>query len=251
MVSSLRFSILSFSLTMSLLTARADDQVRSTQEELRRRNVYFGEIDGAPSPELTAALKHYQARKGFAATGQPDAETLRSLDLLPRQPGEAPPKELAWPREPVLKSDVTIDVPRAAESIARETGVSPSSIAPAAGEKGSPHSRGPRSARPAALADAGDSAPPGRSRDRHAKPPAIGEFINDYLKAAGRNDLHEEIRFYADHLTYFHNGSLDRRIVERTLRDYDRHWSRRRTSSVGRCVSRICRATGRSPSCSG
>ena len=38
--------------------------MRSTQEELRRRNVYFGDIDGRSSGELEQALKRYQRRKG-------------------------------------------------------------------------------------------------------------------------------------------------------------------------------------------
>ncbi|MFL6539271.1 MAG: peptidoglycan-binding protein, partial [Chthoniobacterales bacterium] len=40
----------------------ADEQVRQVQEELRRRNLYFGDIDGTPTPELENALRRYQAR---------------------------------------------------------------------------------------------------------------------------------------------------------------------------------------------
>ena len=46
-------------------SAFADDLVRGVQEELRRRNMYFGDVDGKMSPELSTALKRYQARKGF------------------------------------------------------------------------------------------------------------------------------------------------------------------------------------------
>jgi hypothetical protein len=235
MVTVLRASVLGFYLAVSLVRARADEQVRSTQEELRRRNIYFGEIDGAQSSELSEAIKHYQTRKGFAASGQPDQETLRSLGLMPRQPGEAPPKELAWPSEPVLKSDVNINVPAEAQRIAQETGVSPSSVAPEVvltKTHSSGHHRGQAASRAATTAMSGHGAEK-RGPIRHAEPPEIGEFINDYLRAASRNDLRDEIRFYADRLTYFHNGDLDRRIVERALREYEQQWSKRRYALAG------------------
>ena len=46
-------------------TLRADETVRQVQEELRKRNLYFGNIDGQESPELAGALKRYQKRKGL------------------------------------------------------------------------------------------------------------------------------------------------------------------------------------------
>ena len=83
----------------------AQDETRSVQEELRRRSLYFGNVDGRDSAELQEATRRYQSRKGFAATGRPDRETLRSLGLVPRSPNEPPPSELNWPAEPVLPSD--------------------------------------------------------------------------------------------------------------------------------------------------
>src|SRR5687768_12491 len=103
-------SILCLALLLSSAGVFADDRVRSTQEELRRRNVYFGDVDGRSSRELEQALKRYQARKGLAATGREDRETLRSLGIVTREKGEPAPKELEWPEEPVLKSDVKLDV---------------------------------------------------------------------------------------------------------------------------------------------
>src|SRR3712207_9005549 len=77
---------------------RAQD-LRSLQEELRRRSLYFGDVNGLNSPELQEATRRYQQRKGFAATGRPDRETLKSLGLVPRGADEPPPQELAWPNE--------------------------------------------------------------------------------------------------------------------------------------------------------
>ncbi|HEV2840779.1 MAG TPA: peptidoglycan-binding domain-containing protein [Chthoniobacterales bacterium] len=59
----------------------ADEGIRQVQEELRKRNLYFGDIDGQSSDELIGALKRYQKRKGFAVTGTICADTAASLRI--------------------------------------------------------------------------------------------------------------------------------------------------------------------------
>ena len=82
--------------------ALADEETRQVQEELRKRHLFFRDIDGRPSPEYSMALKHYQQRQGFAQTGIADEMTLYSLGIgEPVAPAEAPP----LPDVPVLKSD--------------------------------------------------------------------------------------------------------------------------------------------------
>src|SRR5688572_4966234 len=122
------FVLLTFLFPASLL--QAQDEVRSVQEELRRRSLYFGNVDGRESAELAEATKRYQRRKGFPATGKADRETLRSLGLVPRAPNEPPPPELNWPAEPVLKSDVKIDAVAVAKTLGAETGIAPASVVP-------------------------------------------------------------------------------------------------------------------------
>ena len=112
------------------LASYSDEPVRSVQEELRRRNIYFGDVDGRRTPEFEEAVKRYQKRKGLPSSGSEDRETLRSLKLLAREPGEAPPREIEWPDEPVLKSDAKINVAEEAERISEETGVASESVAP-------------------------------------------------------------------------------------------------------------------------
>src|ERR1043166_9739628 len=82
---------------------QADEQVRRVQEELRKRNLYFGDIDGRKTPEFVGALRHYHERKGFAPSGNLDVSTLHSLELGPAPP--ASPDAPSWPDVPVLKSD--------------------------------------------------------------------------------------------------------------------------------------------------
>jgi peptidoglycan hydrolase-like protein with peptidoglycan-binding domain len=68
----------------------ADEQVRQIQEELRKRHLFYGNIDGELSPALNAAISHYQKKKGFAVTGTLDPETRASLGLEEMVPQVAP-----------------------------------------------------------------------------------------------------------------------------------------------------------------
>lgn len=86
--------------------AFADEETRQVQEELRKRHLFFKDIDGRPTHDYALALKHYQQRMGFAQTGVADDVTLYSLGI-----GEPPsPAEGAGnlPDVPVLKSDGSV-----------------------------------------------------------------------------------------------------------------------------------------------
>src|SRR5205085_6526047 len=54
-------------LLVTVVQLFADEATRRAQEELRKRNLYFGDINGQSNPEFTEALKDYQMRKGFNA----------------------------------------------------------------------------------------------------------------------------------------------------------------------------------------
>lgn len=85
---------------------RADEQTRQVQEELRKRHLFFRDIDGKPSLEYAIALKRYQARQGFAVSGIADEMTLYSLGIgVPLAPAEGPAE---LPNVPVLKSDAAL-----------------------------------------------------------------------------------------------------------------------------------------------
>jgi peptidoglycan hydrolase-like protein with peptidoglycan-binding domain len=86
--------------------AFANEETRRVQEELRKRHLFFRDIDGRSSPEFAAALKRYQARQGFAVTGLPDETTLYSLGIgEPTSPAEG---AADLPDVPVLKSDAAL-----------------------------------------------------------------------------------------------------------------------------------------------
>ncbi|HEX8489645.1 MAG TPA: peptidoglycan-binding domain-containing protein [Chthoniobacterales bacterium] len=86
--------------------ARADEQTRQVQEELRKRHLFFRDIDGRPTVEYAIALKRYQARQGFPVSGVADEMTLYSLGIgEPSSPAEGVGE---LPNVPVLKSDAAL-----------------------------------------------------------------------------------------------------------------------------------------------
>ena len=225
---SLCLPLVLLALTSSTVTLPAQDEIRSVQEELRRRSLYFGNIDGRDSAELQEATKRYQNRKGFAATGRPDRETLRSLGLVPRSPNEPPPPELNWPTEPVLPSDQKIDTVAIAQSLSAETGIEAATVVPkkVAQRRGlTTKRRGSAAASPAApIVD-----PAQKPKDSpYITPQELARFASDYFNAMGSSDIKRQLKFYADKVDYYHNGEVDRRIVEQTLRNYHVRWPTRR-----------------------
>jgi peptidoglycan hydrolase-like protein with peptidoglycan-binding domain len=67
---------------LAVMPAQADEQVRRLQEELRKRHLFYGNLDGEFGPDLGAALSRYQTKKGFPVTGLLDAETCASLGII-------------------------------------------------------------------------------------------------------------------------------------------------------------------------
>ena len=82
----MRNRIALFTVAIGLLLAAfvcADDNVREVQTKLSQKGFYSGEIDGAYSSDLSAALSRYQIRNGLPITGQLDVETSNALGAKP------------------------------------------------------------------------------------------------------------------------------------------------------------------------
>ncbi|HTG42997.1 MAG TPA: peptidoglycan-binding protein, partial [Verrucomicrobiae bacterium] len=62
----------------------------SAQLVLMRQGYYRSGIDGVYGPEMSSALRTYQARIGLASNGRLDVETLASLNQLPEQRTRGP-----------------------------------------------------------------------------------------------------------------------------------------------------------------
>jgi hypothetical protein len=95
-----------FFVVASASIARADEQTRQVQEELRKRHLFFRDIDGRPTLEYAIALKRYQARQGFPVSGVADEMTLYSLGI--GEPAAPAKGATELPNVPVLKSDAAL-----------------------------------------------------------------------------------------------------------------------------------------------
>src|SRR5215472_8819275 len=60
---------------------QADQTIRSLQQMLKDKGLYYGNVTGNKSAETTAAIRRYQIRNGLKVTGEIDPETIRSLNM--------------------------------------------------------------------------------------------------------------------------------------------------------------------------
>lgn len=180
----------------------ADEQTRRAQEELRRRNLYFGDIHGRASAEFTGALKRYQTRKGLEATGQINEETANSLNIPVADSQKT--AEGRWPDLPVLKSDVARAIPESQraglEQKAEASDPTPTPVVPA---------ESPTSA-------------------QNVTPDQVTKLVKDYLRDAEKDDVAAQVRYYAFPVTYFDHGSMDRSFVTKDTLNYVMRWPQRK-----------------------
>src|SRR6184192_3562624 len=170
--------ILLFALSLGLAFAGsicADDNVRTVQEKLRDGGFYSGEIDGAYSSELAAALTRYQVRKGLGVTGQLDVDTSEALGAKPAVATSAGSREESsetWRRLRRRERQTTSTNPRETssptntETSATDTETPPQS-APAARTRTSAEITKPASTLPATAGTSSEiteSAPPPAAR---------------------------------------------------------------------------------------
>jgi peptidoglycan hydrolase-like protein with peptidoglycan-binding domain len=205
---------------------RADEMTRQVQEELRKRHLYFGDIDGRFTPEVAAALRRYQERKGFAPTGTPDDTTLRSLTLMPPPPAGHPVSPL--PDITVLRSDEALAGHEAGDaaglSVKKDEETVPAALAASVATPAST---------PTPTSTSTPEAPAAVRPAQGPDPAAVGAFIERYLQAGQANDPPVELRFYGDRVDYFDDGLVDRRFIEEDVRRFERRWPDRRFSLSG------------------
>ena len=170
----------------------ADEATRAMQEELRKRNLFHGDVDGRQTPALIAAIREYQERKGFAVTGVPDEDTLRSMGISAR-PAQVAEGEL--PDVPVLRSD-----------------------------RGGPvgAAQAATSAPPATQPRVVNAPAPTREEMR--------AWLTKYLEACETQDISDELAYYAERVQYFHHGTVDREHIRRELLGYVQQWLDRQFS---------------------
>lgn len=186
--------------------ARGDETVRQVQEELRKRKLYFGNVDGQPSPVLVDALKRYQTRKGFAVTGKVDLATAKSLQIQTTAVATSEP----LPDVPVLKSDTASALPEPEQlALQREA-----------------EEKAENSATPQPPAE---SPAPGQD----LSPERVTKFVQDYLRDAEVQDVAAQVKYYAFPVRYFDHGTVTEDFVTRDTTNYVKRWPQRHYTLQG------------------
>lgn len=186
----------------AITTPLADEQIRRAQEEMRKRNLYFGDVDGRASPELAEAIRRYQARKGFAVTGAIDEETANSLDIQITTSSSLQPP--VWPDLPILKGDTARALSESAPAVFEEKVQQNPEVSP----------------EPAPPAE-----PPSTAQD--LSPDQVQRLVEDYLRDAEKNNVARQIEYYAFPVQYFDHGRVGREFVRRDTGNYVKRWPQR------------------------
>ena len=195
-----------FCLLLSISSlARADETVRQVQEELRKRNLYFGNIDGQTSPVLVDALKRYQTRKGFTVTGKVDADTAISLHIQATTATAAP-----LPDMPVLKSDIESALPESQRLALQKEAEEKPDLTP---------SPPPPAESPA----------PGQD----LTPDRVNKFVQDYLRDAESDNVAAQLKYYAFPVRYFDHGTVPQQFVTQDTTNYVKRWPERKYTLTG------------------
>jgi peptidoglycan hydrolase-like protein with peptidoglycan-binding domain len=243
----IRFVLLAIATGLSLAAlARADDNVRDVEEKLRADGFYSGEIDGAYSSELSAALSRYQIRNGLPITGQLDAETSKALGAkLAVAPSTADAEQGSETWRRLRKAERrTSTSARHSESAATEAREESSPTDDETPATEAETQRSAPKARTSAETTEAEPAPPTEAQtssetvEAAAAPPATTsadefstERLRDYVAAfvlAGLDkNVGTETEFFADHVQYYDQGTIDREKIREDLKRYDERWPER------------------------
>ena len=191
---------------ISIAAFEAGGPVRRVQEELRKRNLFFGDVDGKMSPELIGAVRVYQSHKGFEPTGQIDEVTARSLGIEIENAGSHRlSARTDWPDVPVLKSDVARELLPAEQAelvkkAAANIDASPAPEIPAEAPNG----------------------------PQNLEPKQVTEFVQNYLRDGESNDVALQTKYYTYPVDYFDHGPVAQEFVETDTRRYVARWPSRK-----------------------
>jgi peptidoglycan hydrolase-like protein with peptidoglycan-binding domain len=221
----------------------ADDNVRDVQTKLRDGGFYSGEIDGAYSSKLDAALTRYQIRNGLPITGQLDVETSKALGAKPAVTTTAADPEQSSETWRQLRKGERQTL---AKTNARETSSPPAdrSKPEVASRQSSPaatvaariqsetQSVGaplPENAT-AAQAPAGtsnSSSAPNISTDR------LRDYVGAFVLAGLDRRVGAEADFFAERVQYYDQGVMSRDQIREDLKQYAARWPERRFRLAG------------------
>ena len=247
-----RIALFTITIGLSLAAAvRADDNVREVQTKLSNEGLYYGEVDGAYSPDLSAALTRYQVRKGLPITGQLDVETAGALGAKPAVgPSTAAAEQGSetWRRLRKHERRTSMSA-RRSDTVATEEQERPSSGAEETSTETRSQSALAATARTSAETTEPASAPPATARNSSqiaesaAAPPAtvvdtgsaapefsterMRDYVAAFVLAGVEKNVGAEAEFFADRVEYYDQGTMDREQIREDLKRYDEHWPER------------------------
>lgn len=200
----------------ALVPASADDNVRAVQNKLKAEGFYFGEVNGAFSAELSAAMTRYQIRNGLEVTGQLDEETSKALGAKPAvtttASPEATPSSETWRR--LRKSDKAILTRRSASEATPAAVAAPPAVA-------STPDAAARAATPAATAAAQDAT-------QTVNTERLRDYVGAFVLAGLDPQVGAELEFFADRVRYYDEGVIGRDAIRQSLQSYNQKWPQRR-----------------------
>ena len=207
--------------------------IREVQEELRKRNLFFGDIDGQMTPQLTNALKRYQTRKGFEVTGAIDKPTAASLQIGPSAASNAGSIAGADDSGSAIGASATQvsgGAPQPARAAETVSATQAASSNEAAAELLS------RARGEAAWADLPVTPEPPAEAPT---PPdlitadRVNRFVETYLADGETDDIGLQVWFYSFPVRYFTHGLVNQDFVVRDTQGYVKRWPERKYTLVG------------------
>ena len=232
----------------------ADDNVQAVQEKLRDGGFYSGEIDGAYSSQLAAALTRYQIRKGLAVTGQLDVETSEALGAKPAVgPSTAATEQSSetWRRLRKRERRISTKAQETSSPTDNETPAigteTPPRSAPAPRARTSSEIREPASSTAATARTSSEttkpaSAPPapvsdtGSSGDGDISTERLRDYLGAFVLAGLDQHVGSEADFFADRVKYYDQGVIDREQIRNDLQAYAARWPERHFWFAGNII---------------
>jgi peptidoglycan hydrolase-like protein with peptidoglycan-binding domain len=195
------------------------ENVRAVEQKLRDAGLYFGEIDGAYSSELAAALGRYQIRNGLPITGQLDVETSKALGTKPAVTSSTPDDHArtseVWQR--LRKNDQQL--PGGTEQPATLSSAKEMS-------SGIPLPRSTPA--PAAAITSENREPLPSSPVSDFSTDRLRDYVGAFVLAGLDPQPGDEAAFFADRVQYYDEGVKDREKIRTDLKRYDSRWPGRK-----------------------
>ena len=198
------------------------DHVRQVQEALRKRNLFFGDIDGRVTPQLTGALKRYQSRKGFEVTGNIDPPTAASLQI-----GSAGTLVAA---ESQISAREQMQTQGSNEAQTASQPAGPMQADAASATKTEPDSS-PLAATDLPIIPEPPAEAPSTAQD--LTPERVNTFVETYLADGETDDIGLQVWFYRFPVHYFQHGLVDQNFVFRDTQAYVKRWPQRQYRLAG------------------